>query len=96
MSIFITYDVNTETPAGKTRLYRVAKQCKNFGQRVQHSVFECIVEPAQLIMLKSALEKIFDPEKDSIRYYNLGDEWRSKVEHIGAKKSIDFEDPLIV
>ena len=96
MFVLITYDVNTETPAGKTRLYRVAKVCKNYGQRVQHSVFECIVEPAQVRMLKNALEKIIDPEKDSIRYYYLGDEWRNKVEHIGAKKSIDLEGPLIV
>lgn len=96
MMVLVTYDVNTETAAGKKRLYLVAKQCKNYGQRVQNSVFECLVEPAQITLLKSKLEKIIDPEKDSIRYYYLGDEWRSRVEHKGAKKSIDLEGPLIV
>lgn len=96
MFVLVTYDVNTETPAGKTRLYKVAKICKNYGQRVQHSVFECIVEPAQMTVLKNKLETVIDPDKDSIRYYYLGDEWRRKVEHVGAKKSIDLEGPLIV
>lgn len=96
MMVLVTYDVNTETAAGKKRLYSVAKQCKNYGQRVQNSVFECLVDPAQMTLLKSKLEKIIDPEKDSIRYYYLGDEWRSRVEHHGAKKSIDLEGALIV
>ena len=96
MMVLITYDVNTETEAGKKRLYKIAKQCKNYGQRVQNSVFECIIDPAMLKELQSKLEKIMDVEKDSIRYYYLGDEWRKRVEHIGAKASVDLEGTLIV
>lgn len=96
MFLLITYDVNTETAAGKKRLHRVAKVCENYGQRVQHSVFECLVDPAQATMIKARLKKIIDLEKDSLRFYNLGDEWRSRVEHIGAKKSHDLEGTLIV
>jgi CRISPR-associated protein Cas2 len=96
MMVLVTYDVNTETEAGKKRLNKVAKQCQNFGQRVQNSVFECILDLAQLKLLQARLEKIIDIEKDSIRYYYLGDEWRKRVEHIGAKASIDLEGPLIV
>ncbi len=96
MMVLITYDVNTETDAGKKRLHQVAKQCENYGQRVQNSVFECILEPALLKQLQNRLEKIMDIEKDSIRYYYLGDEWRSRVEHVGAKKSLNLEGPLIV
>jgi len=95
MMVLVTYDVNTETAAGKRRLNKVAKQCQNYGQRVQHSVFECLLEPATLKILQSKLEKIIDPEKDSIRFYYLGDEWKSRVEHMGAKVSIDLEGPLI-
>jgi CRISPR-associated protein Cas2 len=96
MMVLVTYDVNTETEAGKKRLNKVAKQCQNFGQRVQNSVFECILDPARLKQLQSRLEKIIDVEKDSIRYYYLGDEWKSRVEHVGAKASLDLEGPLIV
>ncbi len=96
MMVLITYDVSTETPAGRRRLQQVAKQCKNYGQRVQNSVFECLVDPAQVVQLKSKIEKIIDIEVDSIRYYYLGDEWRGRIEHIGAKKSIDLEGTLIV
>ena len=96
MLVLITYDVNTETAAGKKRLHQVAKQCENYGQRVQNSVFECLVEPAQIIFLKNRLEKIIDPDKDSVRYYYLGDEWQGRVEHIGAKKSLNLEGTLIV
>ena len=96
MLVLITYDVNTESAGGKKRLVQVAKVCKNHGQRVQHSVFECLMEPAQLPALKKQLEKIIDPEKDSLRYYYLGDEWRSRVEHVGAKKSLDLEGVLLV
>jgi CRISPR-associated protein Cas2 len=95
MMVLVTYDVNTETAAGKRRLNKVAKQCQNYGQRVQHSVFECLLEPATLKILQSKLEKIIDAEKDSIRFYYLGDEWKSRVEHMGAKVSIDLEGPLI-
>ena len=96
MMVLITYDVNTETAAGKKRLNKVAKQCQNYGQRVQNSVFECILDPALLKLVRDKLEKIIDVEKDSIRYYYLGDEWRNRVDHVGAKKSIDLEGTLIV
>ena len=96
MLVLVTYDVNIETPAGKKRLRQVAKQCENYGQRVQNSVFECLVEPAQMVVLKSKLEKLIDPEKDSLRFYYLGDEWRGRIEHTGAKKSVDLEGPIIV
>lgn len=96
MFILITYDVSTETEAGKKRLRKVAKQCQNYGQRVQNSVFECVMDPALLKQLQSKLAKIIDPEKDSIRYYYLGDEWRNRVEHIGIKAGFDVEGTLIV
>ena len=96
MMVLITYDVNTETDAGRKRLRKVAKQCQNYGQRVQKSVFECILDLAVLKQLQAKLEKIIDIEKDSIRYYYLGDEWRKRVEHIGAKAGIDLEGVLIV
>ena len=96
MMVLVTYDVNTETEAGKKRLNKVAKQCKNYGQRVQNSVFECILDPARLKLLQNKLEMIIDMEKDSIRYYYLGDDWRNRVKHVGAKASIDLEGALIV
>ena len=96
MMVLVTYDVSTETEGGKKRLRKVAKQCQNYGQRVQNSVFECILDPALLKQLQSKLEKIIDIEKDSIRYYYLGNQWRKRVEHIGAKPSIDLEGTLIV
>lgn len=95
MMVLITYDVSTETAAGRKRLHRVSKACENFGQRVQNSVFECLVDPAQLLLLKDRLENIIDPEMDSVRYYLLGDEWRGRIEHVGAKKSVDLEGTLI-
>jgi CRISPR-associated protein Cas2 len=94
MMVLITYDVNTETAAGKKRLYKVAKQCQNYGQRVQNSVFECLIDPARLKQLRSSLMKLMDLEKDSLRIYNLGDEWRSRVDHMGAKPALDLEGPL--
>jgi CRISPR-associated protein Cas2 len=96
MMVLITYDVNTETAEGRKRLRKVAKQCQNYGQRVQNSVFECIVDPALLAQLKDKLEKIIDVEKDSLRYYYLGDEWRKRVEHVGAKPGMDLEGTLMV
>ncbi|NLG99053.1 MAG: CRISPR-associated endonuclease Cas2 [Chloroflexi bacterium] len=96
MMVLITYDVNTESPAGRKRLQKVAKQCENYGQRVQNSVFECILEPAMLKQLQHRLAEIIDPKADSIRYYYLGDQWQNRVEHIGAKPSINLEGPLIV
>jgi CRISPR-associated protein Cas2 len=95
MMVLITYDVNTQTAAGRTRLRKVAKQCQNYGQRVQNSVFECIIDPARLKQLQAALEKQIDPKKDSLRYYYLGDEWRNRVKHVGSKPSIDLEGTLI-
>lgn len=96
MMVLITYDVNTETEAGKKRLRKVAKECQNYGQRVQNSVFECILDAALLKQVENSLEKLIDEEKDSLRYYYLGDEWRNRVKHVGAKVSIDLEGPLIV
>lgn len=95
MMVLITYDVKTETEAGKSRLRRVSKKCKDFGQRVQNSVFECIIDPAQLRQLQDALNKIIDPEVDSLRFYYLGDNWKSRIEHIGAKTSIDLTGTII-
>ncbi|GAB4575774.1 MAG: CRISPR-associated endonuclease Cas2 [Anaerolineae bacterium] len=96
MLVLITYDVNTETPAGQKRLRQVAKCCENYGQRVQNSVFECLIDGAQLRVLKNRLLNAIDPERDSLRFYYLGNNWQNRVEHIGAKPSIDLEGPLIV
>ncbi len=96
MFVIVSYDVATTTPAGQKRLRRVAKACKDFGQRVQYSVFECIVDPAQWTMLKDRLISEIDPEKDSLRFYYLGSNWQNRVEHVGAKASIDQEGPLII
>jgi CRISPR-associated protein Cas2 len=96
MMVLVTYDVSTTEEAGRKRLHKVAKQCQNYGQRVQNSVFECIIDPAQLTQLKNRLIEIIDMEEDSLRFYYLGNEWRTRVEHIGAKKSIDLEGPIIV
>lgn len=95
MMVLITYDVNTETKAGRKRLRQIAKQCVNHGQRVQNSVFECLLDPAQFSELRNNLEKIADPSTDSLRYYYLGSNWKKRVEHYGAKKSYDPEGILI-
>ena len=95
MLILITYDVNTETSAGRSRLRKVAKQCVNYGQRVQNSVFECQVDAVKYREIKAVLEKIVDKETDSLRFYNLGDKYKNKVEHIGTKPSFDVTEPLI-
>jgi len=96
MMVLITYDVETMTPSGKSRLRKVAKQCVNFGQRVQNSVFECLVDPAQFAELKHRLETIIDLEKDSLRYYMLGDNWKSRIKHTGTKSSYNPEDTMII
>ncbi len=96
MLVLITYDVSTETAAGKKRLRQVAKQCGNYGQRVQHSVFECVLDAAKCREVQHKLEKIIDKDKDSLRFYYLGNNYKSKVEHIGAKESFDIEGPIIV
>lgn len=95
MMVLITYDVSTETEGGKKRLRRVAKKCEDYGQRVQKSVFECIIDPARLKLLQAALLEIIDPAVDSLRYYYLGDESRHRVEHVGARPGIDLEGTLI-
>lgn len=96
MLVLITYDVNTETAAGRTRLRKVAKQCVNYGRRVQNSVFECIVDNAQCVMLKSLLTDIIDSNVDSLRFYYLGNKYQTKVEQIGVDKGISADDVLIL
>lgn len=96
MMVLITYDVNTESEGGKRRLRRVAKICENFGQRVQNSVFECLVDPVQLTDLRFKVEKEIDKERDSLRYYFLGANWKRRVEHVGAKESYDPEGIIMV
>jgi len=93
--VLITYDVSTVSGAGQKRLRKVAKVCQNYGQRVQNSVFECIVDAAQYASLKFQLADIIDKDKDSLRFYQLGNNYKTKVEHIGVKESIDLESPLI-
>ena len=95
MLVLITYDVSTEDSAGRTRLRKVAKQCVNYGQRVQNSVFECQVDSVQYRQIKAILEGIIDKKKDSLRFYNLGDKYKNKVEHIGVKSGFDVTEPLI-
>jgi CRISPR-associated protein Cas2 len=96
MMVLVSYDVATADSAGQRRLRRVAKICKNHGQRVQYSVFECMVDPAQWTVLRQKLEDVIEPSKDSLRFYFLGANWQKRVEHIGAKPSFDQEGPLIV
>lgn len=93
--MLIAYDVNTETSAGKRRLRRVARACLDYGQRVQNSVFECEVDPAQWTALRARLIKEIDVAKDSLRFYRLGSEGRRRVEHIGAKPTLDLDGPLV-
>lgn len=94
--VLVSYDVATSDDGGPRRLRRVAKICKNYGQRVQYSVFECLVDPAQWTLLRKKLEDQIDPSKDSLRYYFLGANWQKRVEHTGAKPTFDQEGPLIV
>lgn len=96
MQLLITYDVKTTTREGRRRLRRTAKVCLDYGQRVQNSVFECKVEPAQFIELKAKLIEIADLSTDSLRFYKLGAEWDRRVEHFGAKVSMNPDAPLIV
>lgn len=96
MFVLVTYDVSTANRAGRRRLRRVAKACVDYGQRVQYSVFECIVDPAQWAFLRQRLIDEIDPEADSLRFYFLGSNWKRRVEHIGAKETVDQEGPLIV
>ena len=97
MMMLISYDVSTKDGAGKRRLRRVAKECLNYGTRVQNSVFECEIDPAQWVTLKDTLLDRIDPEQDSLRFYHLGANWQHRVEHVGAKPSLDmFKDALVV
>ena len=96
MVVLVTYDVNTEDAAGRRRLRRIAKTCQNYGQRVQFSVFECMVEPAQWASLRSKLVNIMNSEKDSLRFYYLGSNWKHRVEHEGVREPRDLEGPLIL
>lgn len=95
MLLLVSYDVETTTPAGRRRLRLVARQCQKYGQRVQNSVFECLVDAAQAKLLKARLIELIDPAKDSLRFYYLGDEWRKRVEHEGAKPAVDLEGLLL-
>lgn len=96
MLVLITYDVNTETAAGKARLRRVAKQCVNYGRRVQNSVFECILDNAKCIQLKAILTDIIDEKVDSLRFYYLGNNYKPKVEHVGVDNGIPVDQVLIL
>lgn len=95
MLVLITYDVSTQTEGGKRRLRKVAKQCLNYGRRVQNSVFECEMDAAKCREVKAILEDIIEVNEDSLRFYYLGNNYKSKVEHIGVKASFDVTEPLI-
>lgn len=96
MLVLITYDVNTEDTAGKRRLRKVAKECENFGQRVQNSVFECVLDAAKSCEVEHKLEQLINKERDSLRFYYLGNNYKTKIVHIGAKPSFDVTEPLIL
>lgn len=96
MLVLITYDVNTEDAAGRKRLRQIAKQCVNYGQRVQNSVFECNIDAAQYRMFQARLCAIMDPERDSLRFYNLGNKYQSRIEHFGVKPGYDSEGLLMI
>ncbi len=96
MLTVIAYDVNTEDPAGRKRLRRVARHCVNYGQRVQNSVFECVADAATMARIKSELIELIDPEKDSLRFYYLGNAYQTKIEHVGAKRTYEPEGFLVL
>lgn len=96
MLVLITYDVSTQDKEGTTRLRKVAKECVNYGQRVQNSVFECILDSSQALLLKDKLISLIDEEKDSLRFYYLGNKYQTKVEHFGAKAGYEAEGVLMV
>ncbi len=96
MLVLVTYDVSTETETGRRRLRRVARLCVDHGQRVQFSVFECLLEPAQWVLLRNKLVEAIDPDQDSLRFYFLGANWKRRVEHVGAKPSYDPEGTLLL
>ena len=97
MMVLVSYDVATKVPAGRKRLRKVADACLDFGQRVQNSVFECVVDPGQWVVLKNRVLQTYKPEEDSIRFYFMGSNWQRKVEHYGIKEVFDLEkDSLII
>ena len=96
MLVLVSYDVSTVDLAGRRRLRHVAKTCVNFGIRVQNSVFECNVDPAQWTALRARLLELYEPESDSLRFYFLGDNYQRRIEHHGAKPAVDGEEPLIL
>lgn len=96
MLVLITYDVNTQTAAGRKRLRQIAKQCVNYGQRVQNSVFECLLDPAECRMLQAKLCSIMDAEQDSLRFYYLGNQYKKKIEYFECNQSYFPEDPMIL
>lgn len=96
MLVLVTYDVRTDTKAGRKRLRRIAKVCENMCQRVQNSVFECAVDPNEWLVLKTRLLDIVDKEEDSLRFYYLGSNWKRRIEHVGSDVPYDPEGPLIV
>lgn len=95
MFVLITYDVNTSTKQGRARLAKIAKQCVNYGVRVQNSVFECLIDPAKFVKLKQKLLDIINEETDSLRFYYLGDKYKTKIEHFGAKQTLNVDEPII-
>lgn len=94
--VLITYDVDTTSLSGKRRLRRVAKECVNYGRRVQNSVFECLLTEAQVVLLRSKLEAVIDDENDSVRFYFLGDNWNKRIEYIGKNTTFAIDSELIV
>ncbi|PST49311.1 CRISPR-associated endonuclease Cas2 [Bifidobacterium callitrichos] len=96
MMVVVAYDVNTETPQGRKRLRMVAKTCMQYGQRVQNSVFECLVSPSDYILLKTQLQSIINEEKDGLRFYNLGKKYESKIEQMGTIRHVPTDSPMII
>jgi len=96
MMVLVTYDVSTESQGGQRRLRRVAKVCENYGQRVQKSVFECLVDPAQWAALRGRLTDEINDQEDSLRFYFLGKNWKARLEHVGARPAYDPEGPMVV
>ena len=96
MMVLVTYDVETVSPAGAKRLRYVAKECLNYGQRVQNSVFECVLTEAQFVVLRNRMDSLIDKEKDSVRFYFLGNNWSRRVETLGKKTSFDVTSDLII
>ncbi len=95
MMVLVSYDVSTKDEAGRRRLRRVARACEDLGQRVQNSVFECLLDPAQWAILRARLVSEADPAQDSLRFYFLGSEWKRRVEHVGVRAAYDPEGPLL-